>query len=921
MLNPKRSLSIPIKVLALKGWISLLLIFGLSSTLNAQQVTYEAEEKTVEQILGEISESYNVFFSYSNDRLPEGYTSISASNEWLIDFLERLLRPHGLVAEQVRDNFYVIKTINETGVTVTAVIIDGFSNEPLPYALVRHQGEYKGTYTNNDGIFEYYADSPGTTNLEFSYTGYKTKVSNMAEIYVSEIDTISLEPTFSELDAVVIREYINTGIGVSEDLSKLNLYTQQLESIPGLSEQDALYSLQALPGIASINESASELNIRGSSGDQAAIYWENIPVYHPAHYFGLISAFIPSVVTKIDIHRNTIPVEYGSAASGLISMKGPQYNIGKPTFHVDGNLTHIAANTSIPFAKNKGTFLLAGRRSINDWIQTPTFDSYSNRLFDGSRLGNTLAQSIEDDFDFRSQLRFWDLNAKWIYNLSHDTDLSISGFNSRNDLDFDSADDLLNDVNNQKHRVNARGVNGTWQQYWNSKWTSKTSVSFTNYELDYEFETIQVTQSFFDDRDDDDFDPDDDERDEDEDEDEEEDPPLKYRMAESALDTTEDGGRWINNLSNLEIRSSFSRVLDKWGTLTFGVQVNYLDTDFSLVQFDRIEENLNEADNEKGYGYAFFFEQNITRYRDWKIKSSFRYNNFRYANTFSLDPQLSISYHPTSWFGIKSSAGIFTQYLRTLQRTNNTITNSTENIWVLSNGEDIPLIRNHQLTLGFLINTRGWLVDVDGYVKRIDGVSATNILSIVDEEEFFSIGKEDVIGIDILIRKRFNRYRSWLSYTYSEATSTFPEIDDFSFPSFLDRPHQFSWTHALNLGQFELSLGWSYATGLPFTEPQGIEQVQEDGEDFFELVIDGFNTRRLPDYHRLDTSIWYSFPGSRNAKWNGRIGLSLLNIYNRNNIRSQNFSIDEDEDDNVDLFSERRGLLGFTPNLSIKISF
>ena len=926
MLNPKSSKSNLTNTAVLRRFIYLLMFLGLSTNLNAQEITYSAESVTIEEVLNDISSSHNVFFSFANNRLPQQRISVSSTNQWLTNFLEDLLRPYGLVAELVRDNFYVIKSISETGITVSAVIVDGLSSEPLPFALVRQQGEYKGTYTDNDGAFEYYADSPTTTNLEFSYIGYETRVSNMGELYTSETDTISLSPSLSELDAIVVREYINTGVAVSEDLSRLNLFTQQLEVIPGLPEQDALYSLQVLPGISSINESASELNIRGSSSDQAAIYWENIPVYHPAHYFGLISSFIPSVVTNIDVHRNSIPLQYGGAASGLVSMKGPEYNIGSPTAAIDANLTHASFNTSIPFAKSKGTFLVAGRRSINDWLQTPTFNSFSTKLFDGSRLGNSIDQASEEpDFDFRSRLRFWDINTKWIYNPTHNTNFSISGFASENDLNFDSADDLLNDVNRQTHQVNSWGINGTWEQYWSNKWKSDVSISFANYKLDYNFETIQVTEDFFIDRDDDDFDPDEDEEEDDDDEEEDEedeDPPLRFKMEESTFDTTEDVGRWTNNLSNLEARVSLSRTIDQLGVFTLGSQLNYFDTDYSLLQFDRVEENLNEGDRTRGYGYSLFAEQRITKLEYWKAKAGFRYTYFEYADTFSFDPQISVSYQPVSWFGLKASAGIFTQYLRSLQRFEETITNSTENIWVLSDGEDVPLVRNHQLTAGFLINTDGWLLDVDGYVKEIDGVSATNIPSIIDEEEFFTIGKEHVVGIDVLVRKRFNRYRSWLSYTYSEASSTFLDFDDDTrFSSFLDRPHQFSWTHAINLGQFEFSVGWSYATGLPFTEPTGLDEVEEDGEVFFELLIEDVNSRRLPDYHRLDTSLWYTFPGKRNASWNGRIGLSLLNVYNRENVRSRNFFAGEDEDGVVQVFAEDRRLLGLTPNLSFRISF
>ena len=90
--------------------------------------------------------------------------------------------------------------------------------------------------------------------------------------------------------------------------SSFKILPQEMEVLPGLSERDVLLSAQIISGISSNDETASGLNIRGSSRDNTFFYWNNIPMYQAAHYFGNISSFIPSSIGEVDIYKNYVPV-------------------------------------------------------------------------------------------------------------------------------------------------------------------------------------------------------------------------------------------------------------------------------------------------------------------------------------------------------------------------------------------------------------------------------------------------------------------------------------------------------------------------------------------------------------------------------------------------------------------------------------
>ncbi len=59
--------------------------------------------------------------------------------------------------------------------TLSGVVLDRQSGEPMPFATVYQNGTTKGTITDNDGLFELHGVKFPTT-LVFSFVGYKTQV-------------------------------------------------------------------------------------------------------------------------------------------------------------------------------------------------------------------------------------------------------------------------------------------------------------------------------------------------------------------------------------------------------------------------------------------------------------------------------------------------------------------------------------------------------------------------------------------------------------------------------------------------------------------------------------------------------------------------------------------------------------------------
>jgi len=130
-----------------------------------------------------------------------------------------------------------------------------------------------------------------------------------------------------------------------------------------------------------------------------------------------------------------------------------------------------------------------------------------------------------------------------------------------------------------------------------------------------------------------------------------------------------------------------------------------------------------------------------------------------------------------------------------------------------------------------------------------------------------------------------------------------------------------TWSHAYKWNNIQFSLGWKFRTGVPFTKASGII----DNGQGFNIIYENVNAESLPSYHRLDASVVYSFNWSKTSRTKSKLGLSLLNLYDRRNILNRSFSlfefVTEDGNVNTELQSIDRLSLGFTPNVFFRVVF
>jgi hypothetical protein len=141
-------------------------------------------------------------------------------------------------------------------------------------------------------------------------------------------------------------------------------------------------------------------------------------------------------------------------------------------------------------------------------------------------------------------------------------------------------------------------------------------------------------------------------------------------------------------------------------------------------------------------------------------------------------------------------------------------------------------------------------------------------------------------------KKNDGRLNGWLSLSYSrslrliEGTTREETINNgLSYPSNYDKPVNLNLflNYQLNNSNWTFSTNFNYSSGRPITAADSWYVYY--GQIFSNYH--GRNQERMPDYHRLDLSLNYQSPSTKNI--NDSWSFSIYNLYFRRNAYSTLF--------------------------------
>lgn len=245
-------------------------------------------------------------------------------------------------------------------------ILDEETGEPIFNATMYIAEIQNGAISDING-FVTISLSPGKYNASFEYLGYE-KEKYQLEVLSDGNFTLNMHNAVIQMKVVVVYGDRQMNMRAKDPgLDKLSV--KAIKELPMMmGERDILKVSGTLPGIVSVGEGSSGLNVRGGSSDQNAFYINKIPIYNTSHLFGFFPAFNADIIKDFSIYKGHIPAQYGGHLSSVFNIVSRQGN--RKHFTARGGISPITGSIVVegPLKKDTSSFLFSARSSYSDWI-------------------------------------------------------------------------------------------------------------------------------------------------------------------------------------------------------------------------------------------------------------------------------------------------------------------------------------------------------------------------------------------------------------------------------------------------------------------------------------------------------------------------------------------------------------------------
>ncbi|MDT0558168.1 carboxypeptidase-like regulatory domain-containing protein [Ichthyenterobacterium sp. W332] len=813
--------------------------------LNAQ------DQQSLKTVLVQIEEQFAINFNYAEDAVKDIVITTPKQSQSLDTILQYLQNETGLVFIKMSENVVLIQVKND--LSLCGYLRDKDTNTPIPFATIKSLNI--STITDDNGFFNITVANENNI-IEIRHIGYKTMEQSLKDFKQTKCSDVFLQPDIEVLSEIVLSNYIVNGITKINDGS-FKIDFKNFDILPGLIDTDVLQAVQAFPGIISSNETVSNINIRGGTNDQNLILWDGIKMYQSGHFFGLISMYNPQITERVYLKKNGTGSDYTDGVSGSILMETAEKVNTEFKGNIGVNLIDVNGFVDVALS-SKSSIQVAARKSISDIVQTPLYKAYFDRISQDTELVSTTS-IVNSDQEFN----FYDTSLRWIYNISDKDELRVNFINVANQLKFNESAliDVQSTSKESSLSQNSIAAAIHYKRQWNTNFSSDIHV----YETDYKLKSINV----------------------------------------NILDSQ----RFLqeNKISETSIKLNTNYAISEHLNLLNGYQ--FVETQIT---------NLDDVDlpvfriliSEVVRTHGLYSEVNYkSPNKNTSLNGGLRYNYIGKLKKSILEPRLSFNQRLSDHFSLEVLAEFKHQNTSQIINFQNDFLGVEKRRWQLSNDIDIPILRSKQISTGLSFSKKGWLLSLDGYYKFIDGITSQS-QGFQNQYQFIRAnGSYDVKGLDMLLRKQFKTFNTWLSYAYMSNNYTFNSLESNPFPSNLDITHAIAFGAAYSKNQLKISSGLNWHSGNPTTRPVPNNDIINNAVNFGPT-----NTSSVRDYLRLDVSATYDFYLGQTTKAN--IGLSIWNLLDRENQINNFYRI------NNDVVNETiQRSLGITPNLSFRVYF
>ncbi len=737
----------------------------------------------------------------------------------------------------------------QTSGTLSGIVKDAKTGEPLIGATVLLETTDLGTSTDFDGRFSISNIPPKTYNLITSFVGYATLVRyNIVVRSEGNPDLlIELEENASTLSEVVVtpnpfEKESNTPLSIQK------LSQEEIAAYPG-GNNDIAKVVQSLPGVSgSVGGFRNDVIIRGGAPNENVYFLDGIEIPNINHFATQGSAGGPvgllnvSFFDGVTLSASSFGAQYDNVLSGVLQFDQRNGNAR----NLQTNLRIGSSEAALTF---EGPLFKKEAQESNTTFIASVRRSYLQLLFQAIGL-----PFLPD---------YWDYQYKVNHRINLYNDIYITGVGSIDDLaineleEFDPEQQAIQDqIPVIQQRTNTVGIG--WQRRFkdNSGFlrTTLSSNSLSNQFLQYE-------------------------------------------------DNVNETGLYLENDSQeteTRLRMSLTRFMGKW-TTTFGLMA--LNADYSNETTDLVNDRqFNTSLNLIRYG---IFAQTAAKFAKDRLGLSFglRADGNSFTETGhelyrTISPRASLSYQLSQngdWT-LNASLG---RYFKILPYTTLGFQDNAGN-YINQNAD---YIRSDHAVVGveYLLTASSRLT-LESFYKRYanypvsttDGISLANKgggFEVFGSEPITSDGSGRTYGLELLYQQKFTgRFYAVAAFTIYKSEFSEAENDDYT-PAVWDNGLLVSLLGGYKFGRnWEISGRYRFLGEAPYAP---VDQVATLAN--YPAIIRDFSqlgTVRLDPFSQLDLRV--------DKKWSFKkfsldLFVDIQNVLSQNQPSEPQYGLDRDE--------------------------
>jgi hypothetical protein len=699
-------------------------------------------------------------------------------------------------------------------VTLAGYLHDSKTGEPVIGASIAIEGTKTGVISDQYGYYSL-TIAKGRNIINIQSLGTRD-TRRQVMVYADGRMNIELQPQVIPLKNVIVSSERTSLIrGMQMGVQKIDI--KAIKQVPVVfGEVDILRVVMTMPGVKTVGEASTGLNVRGGSADQNLILFNDATIFNPSHFFGLFSAFNPEVVKDLQLYKSGIPAKYGGRLSSVLEVNSREGNKKNITGSAGIGLLTSRINIEGPLVKDKSSFIFGARTTYANWLLNLLPNEYKN-----------------------SRAAFNDIN----FNITHEID-------KKNSLYFTGymSNDRFNLNNDTSYHYGNRNVSLKWKHVFNNKWYAVAAGGYDGYNYDISSDRnpstsytlkFDINQYYF---------------------------KTHVNYFANAKHTIEFG---MNNLLYKLHPGKFSPLGNSSNIRADEMPAEQaLETAFYLSDKFTVSPVFSLEGAVRYSIYNYLGAQTINNYAPGVPKSennllgTTAYGSGSFIKTYH-GPEIRVTarYVINENLSIKAGYNTQRQFIHVLS---NTASIAPTDIWKLSDPNIKPQFGD-QLSLGIYHNFKSNTIEtsLEVYYKTMSDYldyksGAVLVLNHHIETDVVST-RGKAYGVELLIKKATGKLNGWFSYTYSrtllqmnDITQGTPVNKGAFYPANYDKPHDATLVGNLRIShRFSISLNATYSTGRPITLPIG--RFYYSGAE--RTLYSDRNQYRIPDYFRTDMSM------------------------------------------------------------------